>query len=73
MKTNKTLLCAGLCLTCKERSVKDNDNFERKAVCLKKFWQDKPFYLSLDKPITKCDDYKAITSCEDYNKPLKTN
>lgn len=55
------LLCAGLCLRCKHQSYKSDKTFKKTGICLIKFWKDKRYKLSKDKPILKCEFFEPCT------------
>lgn len=55
------LLCAGLCLNCKHQSYKSDKTFTKTGICLVKFWKDKRYKLSKDKPVLKCEFFEPCT------------
>ncbi len=55
------LLCAGLCLNCKHQSYKSDKTFAKTGICLVKFWKDKRYKLSKDKPVLKCEFFEPCT------------
>jgi len=54
-------LCSGLCLNCKHQSYKSDHTFMETGVCMKKFWMDKRYKLSPNKPILKCEYFEPCT------------
>ena len=55
------LLCAGLCLNCKHQSYKSDHTFKKTGICMVKFWKDKRYKLSPNKPVLKCVDFEPCT------------